>query len=275
VAVEHLTYPGFKTLAAMLGISLVSVEMDDQGMMPEALDTACRREKIRGVFVMPGQQNPTTGKMSAKRRQGLVEVARRHSLTIIEDCAYDLSTEKTEPPLALLAPERTILIAGVSKYFGAGLRTAYLVADREFHNRLRQAVLNTIWMASPLTVRLTSMLIESGAAQKALADKLAEAKRRNRAAQRVLEGMQYRMRPDGFFIWLSLPEPWTGPQLELAAAERRVSVFCADKFVVGEGLVPNGVRISLTGPDTLDDLVFGLKTLREIVSAPPSLSALL
>jgi DNA-binding transcriptional MocR family regulator len=51
VTVEHLTYPGFKTLAAMLGITLVSIEMDDQGMMPEALDTACRREKIRGVFV--------------------------------------------------------------------------------------------------------------------------------------------------------------------------------------------------------------------------------
>lgn len=130
-------------------------------------------------------------------------------------------------------------------------------------------------MASPLAVRLASHLIESGAAQKALTEKLAEAGKRVRLAHQILEGLSFRVLPEGFFLWLDLPYTWSGPRFELAAAERRISVFCADKFSVGAGKVPNGIRVSLTGPVLIEDLRFGLQALRGIVEQPSDLSALL
>ncbi len=50
IATDPLIYPGMKTLANMLGIRLVPVPMDDQGMIPDQLDRICRREKNQWCF---------------------------------------------------------------------------------------------------------------------------------------------------------------------------------------------------------------------------------
>lgn len=275
VAVEPVTYPGLKTLAAMLGIPLVPVAMDEEGMSPESLDAACRRDRIGAVFLMPGLQNPTTARMSLARRQAIAAVAERYDLILIEDCAYGLGREKPVPPFCTLAPERSVLIAGVSKYFGAGLRTAYLVVGRKLRHPLRQALFNSVWMSSPLTARLASLLIENGAAERALEQKIVEIEARNRIAAEVLASEKYQAKPDGFFLWLTLPDPWTGPRFELAAAERKISVFCGDKFAAGGGEPPNGVRVSLAAAKSQADLRFGLEVLKELLQSEPHLSALL
>jgi len=274
IAVDHLTYPGFKTLAGMLGMKLVPIAMNDEGMDPHALDVACQKEDIRAIFVMPGHQNPTTCCMSQRRRNEIVRVAQKHDLLIIEDCACDLSPSRHFTPLAALAPDQTILIAGVSKYFGAGLRISYVTASPKLRDKLSRAVRNTMWMASPITSRLTSMLINDGSALSSLINKKEEARLRNRLAQDILKDFEVNTLSDGFFMWLKLPEPWTGAQLEIATRERNVSIFCADKFAVGTGSVPRAARLSLTGPADRDELQAGLLIIRELLSSPPLQQAL-
>jgi DNA-binding transcriptional MocR family regulator len=70
IAVDSLTYPGLKTLARMLNIRLVPIAMDASGMNPESLDAACRREPIRGVYLMPEFQTPP--RAVSQRRAGSV-----------------------------------------------------------------------------------------------------------------------------------------------------------------------------------------------------------
>ncbi len=91
IATDALTYPGMKTLAAMLGIRLVPIAMDEHGMNPDRLDAACRRDKIKGVYLMPGVHNPTTVTMNTTRRRDIAQLAQKHDLIIIEDDAYDLT----------------------------------------------------------------------------------------------------------------------------------------------------------------------------------------
>lgn len=275
IAVEHLTYPGFKTLAGMLGMRLVPIAMNDEGMDPQALDAVCKKATIRAIFVMPGHQNPTTSCMSQRRRNEIVQVAQKHDLLIIEDCAYDLSASSHFTPLAAIAPDQTVLIAGISKYFGAGLRTSYLTACPELRNKLGRAVRNTIWMTSPITARLASMFINDGSALSSLINKKEEARLRNQLAQEILQDFEIDSLADGFFMWLKLPEPWTGSQLEMAARERNVSIFCADKFAVGTDPLPRAVRLSLTGPEDRNELQEGLTIIRELLSSPPMQQALL
>ena len=150
IATDALTYPGMKTLASMLGIRLVPIAMDEQGMMPEALDAACRRDTIKGVYLMPGVHNPTTATMSSKRRDDIARRAEVHDLIIIEDDAYDLTDPGEQTPVGSRARHRSVYVAGMSKSLAAGLRVAFLVAPKPFLKPLAQAVLNTIWMAPPL-----------------------------------------------------------------------------------------------------------------------------
>jgi DNA-binding transcriptional MocR family regulator len=266
IATDALTYPGLKTLAAMLGIRLVPVPMDDHGMLPAGLDTACRRDAIRGVYLMPGVHNPTTVTMPAARRDALAAVATAHDLIIIEDDAYDLTHPGDETPVGCRDRERSVYVAGMSKALAAGLRVAFIVAPRHWLRPLADAVLNTVWMTPPLNVELAAMWMDDGTADAVLAAKRAEAARRYMTACDLLEGLRFRGKPSGFYIWLHLPEPWSPGRFEAEAARAGVAVFGAERFVVGESRAPAAVRISLTGTDRRDDLVRGLSLLRDLLA---------
>ena len=69
----------------------------------------------------------------------------------------------------------------------------------------------------------------------------------------------------GFFIWLSLPEHWSGKEFELRARESGVNVFCAEKFAVGGYAAPPNVRISLTGPPTIGELSKGIDVIKGLL----------
>lgn len=269
LAVDALTYPGLKTLAAMLGIRLVPVPMDDRGMIPAGLDAACRRDEIKGVYLMPGVHNPTTLTLPENRRDEIARLADRHGLLVIEDDAYGLTDPGSPEPVGNRVPHRRVCIAGMSKSLAAGLRVAFVVAPPPLVKPLAQAVLNTIWMAPPLNVELASLWILDGTADRVTEAKRAEAARRYMLACDALDGLRFRGKASGFFLWCELPEPWTGAALERTGAECGVNVFGAEKFVVGESPAPRAVRISLTGTDSVEQLREGLLILRDILAGTP------
>jgi DNA-binding transcriptional MocR family regulator len=269
VAVDALTYPGLKTLAAMIGLRLVPIAMDGHGMVPDSLDAACRRDEIKALYLMPGVHNPTTVSLPDARRNEIARLADRHDLIIVEDDAYDLTDPGRIAPVGARAPHRSVYIAGMSKSLAPGLRVAFAVAPPPMLKPLAQAVLNTVWMAPPLNVELTAMWINDGTADRVVAAKQAEAARRYMLACDVLDGLRFRGKRTGFFLWLELPEPWTGRALEQAAAQQGVSVFGAEKFVVGQSPAPRAARVSLTGVESLDQLEQGLRTVRDILRSQP------
>ncbi len=70
VITEALTYPGVKAAAARLGVRLVGVTMDEQGIVPEALGSACRLYKPKAVYLVPTMHNPTTATQAHKGIEG-------------------------------------------------------------------------------------------------------------------------------------------------------------------------------------------------------------
>jgi len=269
IATDALTYPGMKTLASMLGIRLVPIEMDSDGMIPASLDAACRRDEIKAIYLMPGVHNPTTVTIPESRRTEIAHLAQKHDLIIIEDDAYDLTDLTGNTPVANRAPERSVYIAGMSKSLAAGLRIAFLVAPRQMLKPLAQSVLNTIWMAPSLNGELAAMWINDGTADQVIQKKRTAASRRYMLACDVLDGFRFRGKHSGFYLWLDLPAPWTGQTFEKEAQRQGINVFGAEKFAVGEAVAPAAARISLTGTDTLTDLEKGLLGIRGILNNRP------
>ena len=266
IAVSNLTYPGIKSLSKMLGIILTGIPMDEEGMTKEGLETACKRENIKGLFLMPGVQNPTTSCMSQKRRGEIASVIKRYDLILIEDDAYALTLEKVLPPISSLVPESSIFIAGVSKILGAGLRIAYAIAlNPKIRKNLSSAVLNTIWMAPPLNSALISLWIFDGTCDKVMKLKRDEAIKRYNLAKRILSGYKIKGHKTGFFIWVELPDHWTGIAFEDSAKSMGLNVFCSEKFITGDLKVKPAIRVALTCGESVEILEKHLITLRKVL----------
>ncbi|ACI50472.1 transcriptional regulator, GntR family with aminotransferase domain [Gluconacetobacter diazotrophicus PA1 5] len=128
VLCESSTFYGAKIAAEHLGLSLRGVTMDHEGLVPAALDRIVAETRARVLFTVPTLHNPTARTMGAARREEIVRIARRHDLTIVEDDAYSAYADPGDrpPPIASLAPERTLYLASISKGICPGLRLAFV-----------------------------------------------------------------------------------------------------------------------------------------------------
>ncbi len=265
IAVDELTFTGLKAIARMQDIRLIPVEMDDHGMLPDALERACRREHPRGLYLMPDFQNPTTSALPEDRRSEIARLIELHDLIFIEDDAYG-HTVGRHTALSARVPERGIYLGGTSKLFGAGLRISFVACPARFVAQMGGAVLGTVWMASPLNAELMTRIITGGHAERIITAKRAEARARTVMAQRKLAPYRLHARESGFSAWLALPSGWTGRDFELSARDVGVRVFAAERFAIGGRAAPAAARISLTGPETREELSHGLDILADVLA---------
>ncbi|MGL6210991.1 MAG: PLP-dependent aminotransferase family protein, partial [Paracoccaceae bacterium] len=164
VLIEDLAFPGFRYAARLARATVVAVEMDGQGMCPEALEAACRTHRPQLLCLMPEVQNPTAARMGSERRQRIVAIAQRYNLQIIEDECY-APTTTPHPGLRALAPERTWYIGSFSKTVSASLRFGYVVCPEGQGEAARMVVQHNYYaLPQPLSA-LCLDLLQTGAAE--------------------------------------------------------------------------------------------------------------
>lgn len=273
VLTDALTYPGFRAAAARLGVRLAGVPADADGLVPDAVDAACRASRPRALYCIPTIQNPTAATMPRSRRRALAEVAARHGLRIIEDDAYGLLPSEPLPALAALAPGLTYHVATLSKALSPALRVAYLVApDPAEAARLAASLRANTLMASPLLTGLATAWVRDGSAHALLGAIRRECAARQRAAREALPAGSFDAHPEGLHLWLRLP-PRRG-RLEFVSRVRQqgLALVPSDAFAVEGAAPPDAVRVSLGAAPGLDRLRPALRrmaaALQEDAPAP-------
>lgn len=273
VLTEALTYPGLISVARVLGRPLRGVALDAEGMAPEALDRTARESRARWVYVVPTAQNPTGGTMSSVRREEIVAVARAHDLGIIEDEVHARLLPDPLPPLAALAPERTIHLATFSKSVAFGLRTAFVSAPARYVDRLTAGVRSTLWMAAPLMAEVTVRWLEDGTAAGIIHRKREEVAARQAMLRELLAPYgRLWAAPYAIHGWLHLPEPWRAEAFVEEARRRNVILAGAAAFAVGRAATPHAVRICVGTPPDRETLRAGLEAVAAILEGgvPPT-----
>ena len=127
VLTEPLVYPGLPLAARQLGRRVETVEVDADGMRPDALEAACRQHGARLVYLNPTLQNPTAHTMPESRRLDIAKAAARCDATIIEDDPYWLFANDAPAPIARSMPRQVCYLSTLSKCLSPGLRTAFVV----------------------------------------------------------------------------------------------------------------------------------------------------
>jgi DNA-binding transcriptional MocR family regulator len=268
ILVESLTYPGFKAAATQAGVRLVGVEMDHEGIDPDALSRACRTHKASLVYLTPTQHNPTTATMSSERRQQVADVIREHNLTLIEDDPHIFLVPGLAP-LATFIPERTYLTASFAKCIAPGLRASLLVApDRGAAGRVAAVIRAVTQMAAPLMTAIVVRWMRDGTARKIIEAIVAEAQARQALAREVLAGHEFAAHPNAHHIWLPLADVWSSTQFGLQAQRRGVAVVTSDAFATRHP-APDFVRVALGAARTRADLTRALEILRDALASHP------
>jgi aromatic amino acid aminotransferase I / 2-aminoadipate transaminase len=186
ILTEEYTYSGAIEAAKPLGLHLIAVDMDDEGLSPQALDKTLTSwdfssgAKPRVLYTVPTGQNPTGRTQTRNRRLEIYAIAEKHDLCIIEDDPYyflQLSESTTSrskhadreiesyldclPPsyLSLDITGRVIRLDSVSKILAPGLRTGWLTASSEIVAKfLQHTEFSCVSPSGPSQVMLDKLL---------------------------------------------------------------------------------------------------------------------
>jgi len=270
---EALTYPGTRSIAAQLGLRLVGLPMDDEGIDADALADACRQLAPKALYLNPTLLNPTTHTVSGPRRMAVAATARQFGVPIVEDDPYGLLPADGPPPFGALAPDLTWHVAGLAKCLGAGLRIAYVVApDVRSGWMFAASVRAATVMASPVTVALSTRWIGDGTGDALLAAVRRESIERQKLATAILPPGSFRADPVGFHLWVSLPAPWTRPAFVGHMRATGIGVVASDAFAT-DGIPPEAARVCLGGPADRAAIRSALEFMAHALTESPALAS--
>ncbi|MCM3033937.1 PLP-dependent aminotransferase family protein [Niallia sp. MER 6] len=268
IGVDHHTYPGLKTVAAMLSVQIVPIRSEYYQLSPESFEHACKNENIKGIYIIPDYHNPTASFMSVENREKIAAIAKKYNQFVIEDASYHLLSNNPLPAVASFAPDQVIYISSLSKSFAPGLRLAYVAVPKQFKEPLSKALYNLNITVSPLLAELTARMIVSNQFETLVESHREQNIRRNKLADEYLSDYTCVGDETGIFRWLLLPGKLTGAEFEALAAQNGVQVYAAERFVVGNSCPDRAVRISVCAPESMEELKLGLVILKRLLETP-------
>lgn len=263
IAVDALTYSGFKTLAAAFNLELEAIPLTEVGPDLNALRALCQRRRVRAVYTMPTLHNPLGWVLNSDQRKEIAAIAREHDLLVIEDAAYAFLASNPPPPLAFFAPERTIYVTGFSKNIATGLRVGAVVCPTPYRTRLERAIRVTTWNTPSLMTSLVCGWIRDGTVNRLESLKREDAQRRQNIAREVLKPLPYISHPASYFLWLPLAEEVRAESVVRSLLEKNISTSTAEPFTASQN-VPHAIRLAL-GSVSEDLLYQALNTVRETI----------
>jgi DNA-binding transcriptional MocR family regulator len=268
IATEAISHHTLVPLSGYLGLHLEGLAIDGDGMIPEALDEACRTGVIRAVFLQPSVINPTATLMSGPRRAALAEVARRHDLAIIENDILGPLVENRAPPIAAYAPERTLYVTSFTKITVPGLRIGYLAAPDRYVAAVANRHLVSNWMATPSIAEIATRWVGDGTAMDLVNWQRRALASRHAIAEETLGSLDYRSHPQSLHIWLNLPEGHSEESFVAQARLRGVAIAPGSSFRTCDSPWRPAVRISL-GSTNEAELRTGLGIVASISHGDP------
>jgi DNA-binding transcriptional MocR family regulator len=246
LGVEAITYATIKSIAARLGVTVVPIAVDREGIRPDAVAKTHRGGALSALYLQPVLHNPMGHSMSAARREEMTKLASRLGLFIIEDLVYGFLSD--DPPLAASAADRCIVVDSLSKRIAPGVAVGFLHVPTSLRERVAATVRAGAWSVSSLALDLGMRLMGDGTAAEITRLKRTDARKRQAIVAKCLAGQAIVADPRSYHVWLQLPHGWRAEAFAAAAARHGISLTPSNAFTIAPGHAPNAVRLALGLP---------------------------
>ena len=269
ILVEEPTYLGALQAWNAYGAEYVTVPIDENGMITDALEDALRTGP-KFIYVLPNFQNPTGVTLAVERRQALIEMADRYGVPIIEDDPYgQLRFEGSHLPSVVTldgqfresgnSPYRgnVIYLSTFSKTLSPGIRLAWVVAPQEVIRKLVQAK-----QGADLHTATFNQMVAYEVSRGGFLDRHVWMIRRVyaerldvmlKAMQEYFpEGCSWTRPQGGLFLWGILPDNMQARKVLERAIEKKVAFVPGDCFYArGGGTNTMRLNFSFSSPDVI------------------------
>ncbi|MGB7685576.1 MAG: PLP-dependent aminotransferase family protein [Solirubrobacterales bacterium] len=249
VVVEQPTYDRTLLLLQQIGVELVPVPLEADGLDVAALEEALAAGPIKLAHVIPNAHNPAGCTLSAQKRARLVELAAEHGFWIFEDDPYRELPFEGEPlgtMLELDRADRVVHASSFSKTVSPGVRVGYLAGPAGEIAKLAKRANETYISPNMLAESIVLDLCRSGALDRNIAFVKGALKERCDALVAALREQipeaEFVVPDGGYFLWLDLAEG-TDTLALLAEAKSEGATFVAGPDFMIEG-GQNSLRLS-------------------------------
>lgn len=275
VLVEAPSYVGALGTFSQYEASVVHVEMDKDGLVPEALRQAIKTLRYQGrrikfLYLIPNYQNPAGVLLPADRRTEILDICRNEKIFIVEDNPYGLLGFDRPSPNAMRAQdsENVIYLGSFSKTIVPGFRIGWALVPQALREKLVIASESSILCPS----NFAQMSISSYLANQPWRDQISSFvelyKARRDAMLETLDAHFPKSatwtRPQGgFYVWVTLPPEIDTKAMMPKAIVAKVAYVPGTAFYA-DGLGSWSMRLSYCYP-TPERIREGVKALAGVV----------
>lgn len=209
VVVENPSFPPMLDLLEGIGARVLGVDVDDEGLVVDALAEALRR-RPKALFLQPRAHNPTGVSLSEARARAIAALLGDSEIVIVEDDSAGAVASSAPMSLGAWLPHQTVHIRSFSKSHGPDLRLAAMSAPSELMERLRERRLLGQGWTSRLLQAVLLDLLERSESREEIARARATYARRRAAMVDALAALGVELAGgDGLNIWLPVRDETT------------------------------------------------------------------
>jgi 2-aminoadipate transaminase len=273
IIIERDTYQGALNRLTRLGVNIVGIPLDHEGMRMDAMAEALADLKSRGItpkyiYTIPTVQNPTGTIMPLARREELLKLAGRYGVPIFEDdCYADLIWDGQRPP-ALHAMSRSgnvIHIGSFSKSIAPALRVGYIVAPWSALSRMLSlktdagsGALEQMVLAEYCAPHFNSHVPKLTRGLRAKLETLMEALNEQFGTAAEFEDPK-----GGIFLWVKLPDQVDALKLYQAALAAGVAINPGPEWSTDKAYAGSRLRLCFASPSH-EEIREGIAVLAEV-----------
>jgi 2-aminoadipate transaminase len=272
VIIERDSYQGSINRLTRLGVNMVGIPLDHEGMRMDALANALADLKGRGItpkyiYTIPTVQNPTGTIMPEARRVELLKLSEQYGVPIFEDdCYADLIWEGKRPP-AIHAMSRNggvIHIGSFSKSIAPALRVGFIVAPWAMLSRMLalktdagSGALEQMVLAEYCAPHFATHVPKLTRGLRAKLDTLME------ALNEQFGTSEFEAPEGGIFLWVKLPDNVDTLKLYQAALAAGVAINPGPEWSTDKTYGKSRLRLCFASPSH-DEIRPGIAVLAEV-----------
>lgn len=247
---------------------LKRIPVDNDGIMTDAIESICKTQQIKAVYVTSHHHHPTTVTLSAERRIHLLNLAKQYEFAIIED-DYDYDFNYNHAPILPLANHdsngNVVYIGSVCKTVAPVFRIGYLIASKEFVNEASKLRGFVDRQGDALLELTFADFIKSGDLDRHIRKVIRIYKQRRDLFCKLLtdefsEYFQFDIPKGGMALWVTLNQKYSWAQVAEEARKHQLEIGEWQRYDLAN-IKHNAIRIGFASysDDEIYDLINRLK----------------
>ncbi|MDI6799415.1 MAG: PLP-dependent aminotransferase family protein [Actinomycetota bacterium] len=277
IIVEGPSYVGAIQAFSSYQARFLSVPLDDDGIQIEPLEKLLKDLKEAGkrpkfLYLVPAFHNPAGVTLALERRRRIVEMAREHSLLVIEDNPYDQLRFDGEPLATLRSMDDSIVyMSTFSKIFSPGVRLGWIAAPKPILEKLNFAKQAANLCSSSFSQRVVEEYFNTCPWEKYLKKQTDLYKERRNVMLSALEEFfpseaRWTRPMGGLFLWVTLPDYINTSEMLAESIDQAKVAYVPGEAFFTDGSGKNSMRLNFSYPHK-ESIREGIERLGDLIKS--------